>query len=105
MNSFLLFLRRKIAPFLESKLFAWLFGIVVFFSPVAIGLQLLKAVTAPLIEGIAIETYVTFTTLQIVALLYGIEKKDWRIFIACSISCLEAIAIIIILLIRGEIFF
>lgn len=76
MNNFLLFLRRKMAPFLESKLFAWLFGIGVFVNPIAMAPQLWEVIASPSIEGVATETYAMIAVLQMLFVCCAIQQVD-----------------------------
>jgi len=70
-------------------------------SPIAQFPQLLKAITAPSVEGISVETYVLLAYNFSIIILYGIKQRDWRIFLAMIVGLIEFILIIVITMIRG----
>lgn len=71
-----------------------------FLNPIAILPQLIKAVTAPSVEGISVLMFFVFAIIQLAFVAIGIQKLDWRMFVSMSISFLETVAIIIIVIFR-----
>jgi hypothetical protein len=105
MKEILGFLRKPLAPFLESRLFEILFSLTMLAAPVGVGAQLYRSVFAEAATGISVEMYSVFFFMYLVILLYGIKEKDSRIFLPLLISWFESIAIIIVVLARGGTWF
>ena len=101
MNKLMLFLKEK-CSFLESKWCDWLMGVVVFLNPIAILPQLIIAFTAPTekVAGISLTTFVLFAAIQAAIAGSAIRALNWKLFGSMTISFLQSITIVVVILIR-----
>jgi len=99
MTNFLERLRTRL-KFLNSKWFNWIVGMIILLNPIAILPQLIKAITAPSVEGLSISMFLLFALIQFAFVAVGIQKLDWRMVLGMGISFLQTITIIVIIIIR-----
>ncbi len=99
MTIFLERLRSRL-KFLDTKWFNLSVGLTMFLNPIALFPQLVRTITAPSVEGLSVSSFLLFAVIQFAFVAVGIQKLDWRMFIAMSISVIETITIIFIIIIR-----
>jgi len=73
---------------------------IILLNPIAILPQLIKAITAPSVEGLSISMFLLFALIQFAFVAVGIQKLDWRMVLGMGISFLQTITIIVIIIIR-----
>ena len=87
--------------FLESPWFGKVSWIAAILAPLPLATQLYKALTAPSVEGIAVEAYTMLCVLHAIMSLRGIKALDSRIFTTFVLTSFIAGCIAITTLIRG----
>ena len=90
--------------FLESTWFKWVSWAAAVLAPIPLGIQLTKTITAPSVEGIAIEAYFGLAILHGIMVLQGLKKLDRRIMVTFTLTTIIAAGIATVTFLRGGTF-
>ncbi|MCI5108472.1 MAG: hypothetical protein MRY49_01330, partial [Candidatus Pacebacteria bacterium] len=81
-------------PFLESKWFAVLYGLVVALNPLALLPQLISVIITGKVEGLSLLMFLVFVSIQSAVALGAIKELNWKLFLSMFISALETSTIV-----------
>ncbi len=95
---------REHMPFLETSAFGGWSWVASIFGSLPLCIQTIKAATAPSVEGIAIEAYVTLSVFHGTMVLNAIRRADPRSFILFSLTAIFGASIASIAFFRGGAF-
>lgn len=93
-------LYNKSEKVLENKVFTFIVDALIFLNPLALAPQLWTIFRAPSVEGISLLMWVIFSLIQIAMAFEGVHVKSKSMFYSMSISAIESITVIIVVLIR-----
>ncbi len=91
--------------FLQTDLFSFIYGLIVFLNPIAIAPQLISSVKAKPEElrGVSVVMFIVFLTIQLTLALGSIKNLDLSLFGSMVISSLITSTVIVVTVIRrGE---
>lgn len=101
MHGFMDSLYARFKPLVEARWFAAVMSCIIFANPVAIFPQVVVALTAPSVAGIAIPMWCIFAAIQVAFIFHGVRTRSASVFFSMCASFLESITIIAAVCIRG----
>jgi len=101
MQRFMDWLHEACKPVIGANWFEGFMVIFIIVNPIALSLQVIKAYTAPSVEGIAVGMWYVFVGIQVAYAAHGLKTRSAAVFFTQLVCILESIAVIAAVHIRS----